>query len=517
MLLKTYSTTSSQLFSRDSNELQNEFNSFITRNHVLTFAHLQSHMEETWHGEIFPEQLLRYNNHDSIQLLRDLHQVTWNAEKYPWRFYRSDLPFAPPSVYKQYGHLSGVRVFSIRDKSGDTIPLSKDLCRAREVMHAKLAERVGRWGREVSYEVEFYQPDIRNGVVTCAALSLDGRHVALGFGSGVIEVVDIDHQRTICQLQHNSANLPDWIEFVHGSHRVATEDIDGNVAILGHGMAPVKLGNLPSGLYPAGTAISDNGLFIIRAPRNFNNPWCDNMTLISVSEHPFIQALTSPSDLSVPFPSSPSRPPSPSTPYRSETTLSRPHRRTLGFSPGTRYVGAFDGFSAFTWSTQSYELIACYRVTDSFFWIISPNVPPTHLHLVPDPIFTRAIPLAEDNTAYAHPSEDAARDSEDESWIKCPFYDLSPSSPQRWYSEFTSSATGRNPLIRSWSVMLGGREMLSLPGGYNPVTSLLAWYGHRVPGCRQELYCPQSSRDGTRFLVQGKSKAPMVIDISQIV
>ncbi|KAF8314630.1 uncharacterized protein EI90DRAFT_423019 [Cantharellus anzutake] len=162
-------------------------------------------------------------------------------------------------------------------------------------MHAKLAERVGRWGREVSYEVEFYQPDIRNGVVTCAALSLDGRHVALGFGSGVIEVVDIDHQRTICQLQHNSANLPDWIEFVHGSHRVATEDIDGNVAILGHGIAPVKLGNLPSGLYPTGTAISDNGLFIIRAPRNFNNPWCDNMTLISVSEHPFIQALTSPS------------------------------------------------------------------------------------------------------------------------------------------------------------------------------------------------------------------------------
>ncbi|KAF8334939.1 uncharacterized protein EI90DRAFT_378724 [Cantharellus anzutake] len=50
-----------QLFSQESNELQNEFNSFITRNYVLIFAHLQSHMEETWHGEIFPEQLLQFN------------------------------------------------------------------------------------------------------------------------------------------------------------------------------------------------------------------------------------------------------------------------------------------------------------------------------------------------------------------------------------------------------------------------------------------------------------------------
>ncbi|KAF8334952.1 uncharacterized protein EI90DRAFT_380291 [Cantharellus anzutake] len=510
----------SQLFSQESNELQNEFDSFITRNSLLTFMHLQYHTSEVWDGRIFPSKLLEFNNHDSIQLLRDLHRVNQSAEYSPWRFYRMDLPFAQPSVYKQYGHLSGVRVFSIHDKFGDTIALSEDLCRAQEVMHAKLTERVRRWGQEINYEAEFYQPDIRNGVVSCAALSPDGRYVAFGFGSGVIEVADIDHQRTICQLQHNPANLPVWVEFVHGSHRVATEDIDGNVTVLGHGMAPVKLGNLPSGLYPAETAISDNGLFIIRAPRNFDNPWYNNMTLISVSDYPFIQPLTSPSGLSIPF----APPPSNHRHGGTEFSSSRPHRRTFGFSPGARYVSAFAGFNAFIWSTRSYELIACYRVTDSFHWIINPNrVPPTHLHLVPNPVFTQASPpLAEDDTAYAHRSDDAAHDSEDKSWIKRPFYDLSPelNDYRETNAWLASSATGENPLIWSQSVMFNGRKIFDLPAKYQPVTSLLPWYGHRVPESDRPglgLYRLQSSRNGTRFLVQGESKAPIVIDISQIV
>ncbi|KAF8328562.1 uncharacterized protein EI90DRAFT_1534817 [Cantharellus anzutake] len=122
----------SQLFSQESNELQNEFNSFITQQYVLTFMHLQN---DYGTFGLFPDELFQSSNHNSIQLLRCLDELASTAAAAPWRLYRSKLPFTPPSspLYKQYGHLTDpVWIFStFGEFSGSTIPLSKDLLRAQ--------------------------------------------------------------------------------------------------------------------------------------------------------------------------------------------------------------------------------------------------------------------------------------------------------------------------------------------------------------------------------------------------
>ncbi|KAF8328557.1 uncharacterized protein EI90DRAFT_1534727 [Cantharellus anzutake] len=48
----------SQLFSQESNELQNEFNSFITQNYLLTFMHLQ---DVGYSRSSIPDELLQFN------------------------------------------------------------------------------------------------------------------------------------------------------------------------------------------------------------------------------------------------------------------------------------------------------------------------------------------------------------------------------------------------------------------------------------------------------------------------
>ncbi|KAF8328588.1 uncharacterized protein EI90DRAFT_3126043 [Cantharellus anzutake] len=474
--------TTLELFSEESNELRSEFDSFITQN-LLTLAQLQTRF-------IFQilEELREFDHHNSIQALRDLEPAAnYIAKHGPSYLYRSFLPFAPlsSSIYKLYGSLSDpIRIFSIFGEfSGDTIPLSKDLLSAQEVMQAKLSElrlleEINEPGIEVvNYEAEFREPDIRNAIVTCAALSPNGHYVALGFGNGIIEVADIDHQCTVCRLQHDPANPPIWID-----------------PRLWHGPRET----LPTGPCSAGTAVSDNGFVVVRIPQNFDNPWYDNMMLISVFEDPSIQLLASP-----PSPSSLSFP-------LIHVGLHTPHRRTLGFSPGARYIGAFDGIRAFTWSTKWREFIASYCVTQFDSWIIRPSIiPPSGSYLVPP---------VESKTAYTlHSKANLGPDSEDESWIKCPFYGLSPSISRRGTlpSSVHSFVTGRTPLIESSSMWINGSVELVVPVDFEPHETC-AWYGDRIPPDVMGLYRPQSSRDGTRFLLQGQRRAPIVVDISQI-
>jgi hypothetical protein len=49
----------------------------------------------------------------------------------------------------------------------------------------------------------------------------------------------------------------------------------------------------------------------------------------------------------------------------------------------------------------------------------------------------------------------------------------------------------------------------------NSTNGIEPWYGDRLVDNTCSFYCPQSSKDGTRFLLQGKMKAPIVIDIGQ--
>ncbi|KAF8341564.1 uncharacterized protein EI90DRAFT_1754486 [Cantharellus anzutake] len=163
----------SQLFSQKSNELQSEFNSFITQRYILTFMHLQDE-EKTIRRDrrfLFPDELLQFKDHSSIHLLRSLEGVARTAADAPWELYRSKLPFAQPSS-PLYSHLSDSAFGEFFGASTGTIPLGEDLLSAQDVMQAKLSEppeAVNKWER--NYEAEIQGPDVRNDIMT---FSLDG-------------------------------------------------------------------------------------------------------------------------------------------------------------------------------------------------------------------------------------------------------------------------------------------------------------------------------------------------------
>ncbi|KAF8317029.1 uncharacterized protein EI90DRAFT_3085734 [Cantharellus anzutake] len=269
-----------------------------------------------------------------------------------------------------------------------------------------------------------------------------------------------------------------------------------------------KLGTLPSGCFPAVTAVSNDGSFIIRVPQNLGLVWYENMALLRFSGEP----------------SSP----------QSHSDLSIPQRYTIRFSPGSRYVGAYDTNHAFVWSTGSHKWIAQYRVQIFRTWIFNTGLEPPCLHDIPMPVLCNpALPLVPEDGATHPPSTgpDLGHDA-DESWLKHPFYDLSPSVGGSKYSviDIYSSAMGRIPLTDTFQcIWFNGEDELRIPYDYAPTvrsrnsfSEKEAWYGDLMlkdDGRRDSdsIYFPRASKNGTRFLLQGKLKAPVVVDISQIV
>ncbi|KAF8338215.1 uncharacterized protein EI90DRAFT_3042130 [Cantharellus anzutake] len=445
----------------------------------------------------------------------------------PWHLYRSFLPFTSSSLYELYGHLSDpVQVFSTSGKfSGGFIPLSEDACNAQEVAEAKLSNLPkkfdGHGWKVTNYEAEFTEHDVRNGIVTCAVISQDGSHVALGFGNGIIEVADINHQRTIFRFRSDPPNHPVWIEFILGANaQIATEDTAGNISILSRGTRSVPCGALPSGDYPALTALSSNGCFIIRVPQT--QSWYSNVALLYFSGEPSIRLLASPS---APFILS--------NPQLSST----PQRHTVGFSPGGRYVAAFNANCAFVWSTNTSELVAQYCMHNSEFWIFNPGHVLPLPYLIPTPVFgDHTIHLTlEEGASHVQSSEPDSRHNSDESWLKCP-YDLSPNMTrlgERDKASAYSSAIGRVPFLFVQfeflipPVFFNGQVELIVELKYCPVFTNVdpsssenkPWYGDLLfyENTSIQYHFPRASKDGTRFLLQGKLRAPVVVDISQVV
>ncbi|KAF8335465.1 uncharacterized protein EI90DRAFT_332295 [Cantharellus anzutake] len=520
----------SLLFSRESNELQREFEQFWTQN-LLSFFAVKSKGTQNLH---IPRD---WGQFESTSVIHDAQKLFSSS---PWHAYRSGLPLTPTSssIYKYYGHLSDpVRIFSVSGEfAGGLIPLSDDAHRARRVMEVEVAKLPRKnSGQETNYEAEFCNDNVRNGTVTCAALSSDGHRVALGFGSGIIEVADIDNPRTICRFQSDSSYPLAWIEFIHGGNaHIATEDTQGNAAIFSHGMPSVKLGMLPSSHYPPLTTVSDNGCFVVRVPRNLKDVWYENTALLCVLGNPSIQLLA------------------PLSTAQSSKHFSLPLRQSLGFSPGGRYVCAYDAHDAFVWSTYSGELIARFRTQGFDKWIINTGVAPPYSYSIPDPIFLHsAIPLIPEVDVNCGQTSNSSlsRYNSDESWLKCPFYDLHPRAD--WTKTY-SYAAGRVPLMFCFNPRAKGRQYdheiffngiikftLRLLRDHEVINQKVvhnvdleyiarAWYGDRYiyvedNRCRSvvalfsDFYLPQASKDGTRFLIQGKMKAPIIVDISQVV
>ncbi|KAF8323599.1 uncharacterized protein EI90DRAFT_3019783 [Cantharellus anzutake] len=275
-------------------------------------------------------------------------------------------------------------------------------------------------------------------------------------------------------------------------------------------MPVVRLGSVPSTTHPPVTRVSGDGSFIARVPRNSERHWYETTALLCVSGNSFIQLLASPSTFT--------------------TQFLKPFSHTLGFSPGGRYVGVYDKTGAFVWSTDTCELFAQFDIDDFDKWIINIGIVPYCLYSTPNPIFLQ-------------PSVS------DESWLKCPFYDLSPAMGDG----STCNDVYSSALPAIW---FNGRSELVLPLEYSPIaqtshhitsveetdelvvdnvpyrrdtSSILAqsskespiavgrepWYGDRVLGedNLDLFYLPRASKDGTRFLVQGRLKAPIVVDI----
>src|SRR5258708_6118567 len=183
------------------------------------------------------------------------------AKLTPHHIYRSLITFLPPSseLRRCYEHLldDSIELFSISGEvSGRSIPLSQDATSSRNAMQVKLnkmREEVPSSDEEPDYEAELLDDDICGGIVACASLSRDGSCIALGFGSGAIEIVNVNRGRMVSRFQCDARNPPAWIEFVHDC-RIATQDNKGNVTIFGRDIQ--KLDSLPIGPYPAVTAVS---------------------------------------------------------------------------------------------------------------------------------------------------------------------------------------------------------------------------------------------------------------------
>ncbi|KAF8340415.1 uncharacterized protein EI90DRAFT_3035477 [Cantharellus anzutake] len=332
-----YHSDPSRLSSQDSNEFSSEFDVFLTRNLLSFFALSQSDFK-------LPDEFPQSNNHNFAAWLGEVKRVKDMITKNelsssPWHIFRSILPFTPSSspLFKSYGHLSDpIRIFSIAGEfSGLSFPLSGDTRSAQRAMEAKLSALSMDKMDRTDQKAEFLDPDIRNGIVTAAALSQDGRYIALGFGNGIIEIADIDHQDAITHFQCDPPHIPAWIGFICGSHRIATEDSEGNIMVFSHGLPSVKVGTLPSGPHPPVTLVADNGSFIIRAPRNIDCRWYENMVIIYVSDEPSIHPLSSP-HFAVPT-----------------SRSAMPNYCTLGLSPEGQYIVVHDGNNISIWSTNT--------------------------------------------------------------------------------------------------------------------------------------------------------------------
>ncbi|KAF8328592.1 uncharacterized protein EI90DRAFT_3064735 [Cantharellus anzutake] len=385
----------SQLFSRNENELQHKFERFITRN-LLSYLALNPRFSSSH----VPDRLRHQVQHHPIRLLNETayyNEHLLSISRHPWRYHPSSLRFIPPSseLFKQYGHLSDSRIhifcFGDQLSHGNAIPLSKATLMLQSVVSSDALETrtipvESRWLAHkfgaVDYKAEFDHTGTRNGTVTSAAISPDGRYVALGFGNGMIEVADIDDRCAVSQFQCDASNHPIWIEFVSGDCRIAVEDNKGRVIIFAHGAQPVRLKDpFPVSRYSVVTAVPQDRSLIVRAPGD--EMWYKSVVVLSVSVNPSIQRLPFPhfnSSYSGLKHTAQSPPESPPIPFHG----------SLGFSPGARYVGAYDRDKAFVWSMESHELIAYYQVPSCPTWILNPGVgSPPSLYARHKPTFLR--------------------------------------------------------------------------------------------------------------------------------
>ncbi|KAF8338244.1 uncharacterized protein EI90DRAFT_3042248 [Cantharellus anzutake] len=165
--------------------------------------------------------------------------------------------------------------------------------------------------------------------------------------------------------------------------------------------------------------------------------------------------------------------------------------------------------------------------------------------LIPVMFFPSHIPFLRLYLAPTPSEPDSSHDA-DESWVKRPFYDLSSSmerktmagerdkANERDTASAHSSAIGRIPFLRNdigsanLLVFFNGQVELIVQPKFRPAFTYAylsssenkPWYGDLVfqdQSIPSPYHFPRASKDGTRFLLQGRMRTPVVVDISQVV
>ena len=186
--------------------------------------------------------------------------------------------------------------------------------------------------------------------VTCATISIDGCHLALGFRDGVVEVIDVERSAMTSRFSGGPPYPLVWLLFIGNGRQLVTENSKEDICILDNVTSRRRLFASPhGGTKNVITSLSHDGSMITRVAERSGTEWFENMSIIHISkEVPTINALAPPPTfLPLEFPGK-------------ETRF--PLRRAVGFSPDGRYVAAFDAQRAFVWSSTSFQIVAQHSV-----------------------------------------------------------------------------------------------------------------------------------------------------------
>ena len=417
---------------------------------------VQSHVNITTNSKLLTLQWFVGVHSDLPRLLNDvirvcraspLSRANWD----PRHIYRSILPFLPPlsPILVHSNKPSDIKVLRMRSRNNN-----------------------------------FQRGDPHISAVTCAALSEDGRQVALGFDDGVVEVVDTELATTISRSD-GLPETPVWLLFINGGHELATETSEGDIYILDNFTHQQRFASRIDGSMMVVVSLSQDGSMIVRAAQHSTKEWYENMYIIHITtDRPTIHSLSTPSHI---------------IPY---TGRRFPLQRSVGFSPDDQYVAAFDTEQAFVWSCTSFQLIAHCSI-DPRNWFLNTNHPST----------TPTVALPNDVIITPFPEHSGSIRS-----TSCVFFNFALrrlSDLGRPRMQALSLAAAAVPVLDSHNQMVWfrGHEIMIIPDIYWNSIKSASGVWQQSPS----YYSFLTSKDGTRFLLFDNELWPVLVDISGVV
>ena len=381
------------------------------------------------------------------------------ADNDPRHIYQSILPFLLPSspILVHYNRLSDIRVLRLPSR--------------------KKKQNIFRRG----------DPPI--SAITCAALSDDGRRVALGFCDGTVEVVDTELGTTVSR---SAGLLPVWLLFINGGHKLIIETSEGDIYIWGKfTLRRQRFSSRIDGSTMVIASLSHDGSMIVRAAQHSTKEWYENMYIIHITtDSPTIHSLSTPPH---------------TIPYHG-TERRFPLQRSVGFSPDDQYVAAFDMQQAFVWSCTSFQLIAHHSVENPHNWFLNTNHPST----IP--------PLAMPNDIAITPFPEHSGSIGSTSCILFNLRLGRSAHPGSLRMRALSLAAAAVPVLDSGNfVWFRGHKITIIPDD----CCISKWHlvglaSQGRPDAPADFSLP-TSHDGTRFLLHDKEYCPVLVDISGVI